>query len=173
MASHDQGFLVGEGHRLACAERRDRRPKPDRSARGDHEHVDVRVTRDLDQAVDAVTGGKVPHARGKLFDLRFEDLRRTGRDERGNLEFLGMPAHHVERLAANRARAAEHGNPLHAANARRYTKATGAHSSRLSMRSSRPPCPGMRTPESLTPVWRFSSDSIRSPTMVAAAIARP
>ena len=40
---------------------------------------------------------------------------------------------------------------------------TGAASSMLSKRSSRPPCPGMAVPESFTMSVRLISDSIKSP----------
>src|ERR1700704_4144132 len=109
----------------------------------------------------------------KFFELSTENFGRPPRHKSNDLKLVRMPAHDVERLAPNRARAAQHGNALHAANACRYRTAMGAHNSRLSMRSSRPPWPGISTPESLTPVWRLINDSTRSPTMVAAAMARP
>src|SRR6185437_15579081 len=42
--------------------------------------------------------------------------------------------------------------------------ASGSTGNSASMRSSTPPCPGNRPLESLTPAWRFSIDSNRSPT---------
>lgn len=44
---------------------------------------------------------------------------------------------------------------------------------RPSTRSSRPPCPGIRSPGSLTPNRRFKAVSHRSPAMVASPPARP
>src|SRR5262249_34677356 len=93
--------------------------------------------------------------------------------------FARVPAHDIQRLASDRAGAAQQGNALHAptaptaVSARRYSTASGAHSNRLSIRSRRPPGPGINTPESFTPVCRLIKDSIRSPTIVPIAITRP
>src|SRR5580692_682075 len=46
-------------------------------------------------------------------------------------------------------------------------QSTGAASSSASMRSSMPPWPGSRLPESFTPAERLSADSARSPTCEA------
>ena len=51
-----------------------------------------------------------------------------------------------------------------ARNACASSAASGIAASSASMRSSTPPWPGSSVPLSLTPAWRFSSDSNRSPT---------
>ena len=55
----------------------------------------------------------------------------------------------------------------------RNISVAGATSSRESMRSSMPPWPGMRRPESFTPMVRLISDSNRSPQVAATLMAEP
>src|SRR5690606_1865004 len=94
--------------------------------------------------------------------------------EHGGAEALGMARDDVQRRGADRAGGAEHGDlalhgAAHSPSRLRPSANTGSAASRLSMRSSTPPWPGISALESLAPAWRLSRLSNRSPTMDATA----
>jgi len=68
----------------------------------------------VDEAVGAVRGRQVIPARTELSDLTFEQIGRPRRRQRDDLKLLGMPAHDVQRLLTDRARASQQGDSLHA-----------------------------------------------------------
>src|SRR3954468_13248090 len=83
---------------------------------------------------------------------------------------------HLHCAGADRAGASEQNNILHAHQAasaglkitcRRYKYMRGALNNKLSSKSSIPPIPGKKLPESFTPASRLKMDSMRSPTTAA------
>ena len=105
------------------------------------------------------------------------ELRGTGvNGQRRHLQAIGMLAAHIERLGADRACTAQDGNAETSIGAirrleRHYSTPPIISNSCAvmqpkiseSLRSSMPPWPGIRLPESLTPTPRLMRDSIRSP----------
>ena len=87
-------------------------------------------------------------------------------DRASTLEAVGMAGDDVQRGGADRTGRPEQRDPARGFRAPAIAcPATkiGSAASRLSMRSSTPPCPGMRWLESLAPAWRLSRLSNRSP----------
>src|SRR6185503_4699158 len=112
--------------------------------------------------------------RMKLRLLLAQQRRIAERRQRRNAEALALPAQDSQRRGADGARRAEDGNPLHGhrggahtSRALKSTYETGSTKSRLSNRSSTPPCPGMMCELSFMPASRLSSDSARSPICAA------
>src|SRR5690606_22166544 len=99
--------------------------------------------------------------------------------QRDHLVALGRGVDQIERALADRAGGAENGDapPLagrvhhgHGHIPRPSSSASaGAVSRNPSSRSSRPPCPGISDPLSLTPARRLSDDSARSPSCASSA----
>src|SRR5262249_3046402 len=111
----------------------------------------------------------------ELGHLLAEQRRIVASRQPDDLKLIRVPRHDVERLATDRAGGAEDGDAFPFAHDVVTTKkyAPTPANKTLSMRSSTPPCPGIRSPESLAPHWRLMNDSIRSPAMAQTPITSP
>src|SRR5690606_34068158 len=125
---------------------------------GDHRVLGAVGDAQLDQGIDPAAGGQ--HGGAHAPGMAGDDIEGRGPDGAGGSEG-GDPAdvgggRHGEGLAQNPAISL----PM---------AKTGRAARTPSMRSSTPPWPGIRSPESFTPAWRLSRLSTRSPTIEARA----
>ena len=111
--------LLASATGLPGLERGDGRSKADRAAGGDDQEIDLGVGRDVDEWSAPSGWSDTPPRAGIRRPAASNTAEGSSRDEGHNLEFVGVPAHHVERLLADRAGAAQQGDALHAVNAPR------------------------------------------------------
>src|SRR6185312_8001282 len=178
-AANHERFLVRKRHTLARAQGSERGLQSRGADDCIHHHVHVRTRRCFDQAF----GTGSPRAIRVAAWRDDPDIPRIGRlrlfakqrgvaerGQRNDAELIRVPRDHPERGRAYRASRAEYRDPARSHTgagmsiARNSSTATGRTNSRLSKRSSTPPCPGISVELSLMPASRFISDSARSPT---------
>src|SRR5690606_11826390 len=134
------------------------------------EHLGLQAARGdaVGERARRVDVGERRVARREAQALLVERVDLALRSEREDAVAAGMTRDDVERAAADRTGGAEDRERLHGADypsSRCSSTAAGITGTSASMRSSTPPCPGSTVPLSLTPAWRLSSDSCRSPTI--------
>src|SRR6185437_9615404 len=140
--------------------------------------VHIRPLRRFDETLRTATPLAVRHPvvhetnerRRKLFDLCLEQRSVVIRRERRHPKSILLAGEHTQRRRADRARRSEYRDaapqvPLHqGAQISRNPRATyeiGSTNSKLSIRSSTPPWPGINRELSFTPASRLNNDSAR------------
>src|SRR5690606_37848369 len=121
---------------------------------GDHRVCGAMRDAQLQQGIDPATGGEDGGAHALW--MAGDDIERGGADGAGGSE---------DRDAADVGGGGHAGDPVQNPAISLPMANTGRAASTPSMRSSTPPWPGIRSPESFTPAWRLSRLSTRSPTM--------
>src|SRR6185312_7056628 len=197
-AGHDQGFLVGEQHALGGTHRRQSRRQPGRADDRSHHRVHVRSGSGVGERLRAAldrdrrTAGAQRRA-GLRRGLRVHEHHPFGMKHPGLLDH-GLPAavgaqqhdpepFRVQRNDLQRAAPDAPGGTQYGEAAGRTHAITrepsspsaysGAAAVTLSMRSSKPPCPGSSLPLSLRPAARLNMLSVRSPMMENIPTAQP
>src|SRR5581483_8541426 len=195
-ACADERFLVGDGDGLAPTKGDQARGKSDQSGgRKDHDvrlgHVDQLGER-IAPVYELEIGPLLNLGRSEHRDrvgppslhLPLEHRRPVpGREANDPKAFDSLggppmkPLDDVQCLRPDRAGAAENDHTPHRlANPSvsvMYQNARKLDTSRPSMRSRSPPCPGMTQPESLAPRCRLMTDSMRSPRTAPRAMTNP
>ena len=123
LAGHHDGFLVGQGHRLACSQRRQGWSEADAAHKGHHYLVHpvqgdhLLHGREGRAGKFAGAGGCAPYmARTEFLHLPLQQFGVVARRQAHDLKLVGKGAHDVQRLPPDGAGGAENHDPSHSRN---------------------------------------------------------
>ncbi len=192
VAGHDKCFLVREQDAFSGSRSGERRFESGSANDGRHYVIHSGVGSDVNQCLRAMShlGRTTGATKFRLqqtcaFWIRRDRNPRTEADalfaqtirlamarDRDQFVTTTVSLQDVKRAHADRPGRTKDAYPLalrrqcHSRNRTSASATSGKVDVKLSMRSSKPPCPGRMLPLSLTPACRFARDSKRSPTML-------